>query len=86
MITKLAALTPLGRRVYATLMAMSGIAIAAGCATTPLTQWVPVTQAPPTGDRVRLRVRDSADSIQMLTLYYPRMEDDSILVGTPCPG
>jgi hypothetical protein len=77
----------LGRRAYATLMAMSVVAIAAGCATT---QWVPVTQARPTGDGVRLRVLPPFDSAsngsRFVTLYHVRMEDDSVLVGTPLPA
>ena len=87
MITRIEAFKRLGRRAYATLMAMSVVAIAAGCATT---QWVPVTQARPTGDGVRLRVeppRDSASAgTRFVTLYHARMEDDSVLVGTPVPA
>lgn len=87
MTTKTGPFKTLGRGAYATLMAVSVVAIAAGCATT---QWVPVTQARPTGDGVRLRVeppRDSASKgTRFVTLYHARMEDDSILVGTPVPA
>ena len=87
MATKPGPFKTLGRRAYSTLMAVSMVAIAAGCATT---QWVPVTQARPTGDGVRLRVeppRDSASKgTRFVTLYRARMEDDSVLVGTPVPA
>lgn len=87
MIAKTGPLKRLGRHVYATLMAMSVVSIAAGCVTT---QWVPVTQARPTGEEVRLRVQPPPDSAskgsRFETLYRAQMEDDSVLVGTPVPA
>jgi hypothetical protein len=67
-----------GRRVYDTLMALSVVAIAAGCATT---ERVPVTVARPTGDGVRLRVQPPFDSAskgsRFMTLYGTRMKNST---------
>ena len=65
-------------------MALSVVAIASGCVTT---QWVPLTQAPPEGDRFDLKVQSDSTStaLRKMTLYYPRMEGDSVLVGMAVP-
>lgn len=85
--TKSGAIKGLRRRAYGTVMTVSVVAIASGCTTT---RWVPLTQAPPKGDRVRLKVESPSDSVtastREMTLYYPRMEGDSVLVGTQLPG
>ncbi|MCG6987289.1 MAG: hypothetical protein LJF06_03735 [Gemmatimonadetes bacterium] len=84
MITKSWPFKRLVRRAYATLMAMAVVAIASGCATR---EWVPLTQAPPMGDKVWLKVEPPSDSAsagtRYMILYHARMEDDSVLVGTP---